>query len=77
MAELNELTSAAARWKVEERNDDGLILATVNCFNQSFEGFGHNKRMAKNVAAKEALDRKTFYLLFANIEKSCFSLNFW
>ena len=35
-----------------------MIKAEVNCWNQGFIGFGHNKRMAKNFAAKEALDSK-------------------
>lgn len=60
VAELNELTNAAARWAVDERNDDGMIKAQVHCWNQTFTGFGHNKRMAKNLAAKEALESKSF-----------------
>jgi len=57
VAELNELTNALAKWKISERNDDGMIKAEVSCWDGSFVGFGHNKRMAKNIAAKDALDK--------------------
>jgi len=55
VAELNELTNALAKWTISERNDDGMIKAEVAAWSNSFVGLGHNKRMAKNIAAKEAL----------------------
>ena len=73
VAELNELTNAAARWAVDERNDDGMIKAQVHCWNQTFTGFGHNKRMAKNLAAKEALESESFKI---KINSSKLNLNF-
>ena len=57
VAELNELSNGKAKWKYEDRNDNGMIKAEVTSWNHTFVGYGHNKRMAKNVAATEALNR--------------------
>ena len=47
-----------------------LFLAEVSCWDGSFVGFGHNKRMAKNIAAKDALDSKSlFFLRLLNIDQ--------
>ena len=57
------------------RNDQRLIfshnsrinrfLAEVAAWSNSFVGLGHNKRMAKNIAAKEALKSKPQSAIFS------------
>jgi len=56
VAELNEITNASARWKVNERDDEGMIKATIIYREHEFSALGHHKRMAKNLAAKKALE---------------------
>ena len=40
-------------------------LAEVCCWDKVFLGLGHNKRMAKNIAAKDALDSKPTHFIFS------------
>ena len=41
------------------------FLAEVAAWSNSFVGLGHNKRMAKNIAAKEALKSKPQSAIFS------------